>query len=98
VQVCDVAEPDQGFGIGSDSSEVEPVGDPVGPSCATGGDNRPDPWVPERFVEVFEPIIVGAGHVAPLVDSMAGDLSPKIPAFKDLQAPVDGSPIWVAGW
>lgn len=98
VQIGDITETDQGFGVGSNGVEVDAVGDAVSAGTAPGGDHRTNSGVTEGVVEVVESVVVVAGHVAPLVECVVADLDGQAPALQDLAALEDPLSSGEAGW
>jgi hypothetical protein len=84
VDVGDVAEADQRFGIGAHGVEVDPLCDPVGTGTAAGRDDGSHRSITKRVVEVSETALVPAGHVAPLVERMPTDVDLQAPALQHL--------------
>ncbi|HRA84411.1 MAG TPA: hypothetical protein PLT40_08790, partial [Ilumatobacteraceae bacterium] len=97
VQVRDVAEPDEGLGVGPNGCEVDLIGDSVRPGPSPGSNDGSDLRVPERLVEVIESVRIGAGHVTPLVEDMRCDFTAQPPAIENREAVVDRSSIGRAG-
>ena len=62
-----VAEADEHLGIAADRGHVQPVDDALRAVSAAGAEHAANAGVPERGVEVGQPIRIRAGQIAELV-------------------------------
>ena len=95
MQVGDVAEPDQGLGVGPGRLDVQPVGDPVGALATPGGEHGSYAGIAERLVQVRQSSLVVSGEIAQLVEGVPADLDPQSPGLQQLDS--TGHPV-AGGW
>src|SRR5437899_9591816 len=98
MQVGDVAEPNQWFGVGADSVEVETIEEAISPSPGSDRDDCSDLGVGVGGVEVSESILVASGHVTSPVQGVLADLDLQAPTAQDLCVVIDRGRFGEAAW